>query len=156
MSEKSGFSAAHHEKLGNELQEMRNRFGQISIELEEAYPKEVSRLALKAQQAIDALRHEMEKRAKEEAPAKKETATTDQQDDGRIDDIKRQINQTKLLLSLPVDFDQLEKDGLLLRDGDKFKTTRLGELPEHVIHRIQFLEQEGGYTLLTLNLKGLE
>lgn len=156
MTDRYRISEKQHEIFGIELQRMRNKLGEISLELTKAYSKEVAELAVTAQQAVDALRAELSSLASRENPGTNTHRSQYLRGNDVMDDIKRKLEHTKYLLSLPVDFAGLEKERLLVPHGDKFTTADLNRLPEQVLHRIQFVETEGDLTVLTLNTKGLD
>jgi len=156
MSEDYRLSEKQHEVFGIELQRMRNKLGEISFELTKAYSREVAALANAAQQAVDNLRHQMSSLAANESPGTNSLRNQYLRGNDVMDDVKRKLEHTKYLLSLPIDFDKLAQEGLLVPHGDKFKTSDLNKLPEQVMNRIQFVEQEGEDTILTLNIKGLD
>ena len=54
---KPGYTLEEHEKLGLELQTMRDRLVFMTTELSKAYPFKVSDIAKKASQCIDSLRN---------------------------------------------------------------------------------------------------
>lgn len=56
MPKKPGFSLEQHEQLGLELQTMRDRLGEITVELSMAYPFKISDITKKAQWHLDSLR----------------------------------------------------------------------------------------------------
>jgi hypothetical protein len=71
MPKKPGFSRDEHTELGAELAQMRDRLGNIAVQLDRAYPHAVSDLALSAQTAIDALRSQLDSIVFSEYPAVK-------------------------------------------------------------------------------------
>ena len=156
MSQNSHLSEKQHEIFGIELQRMRNKLGEISAELARAYSREVVELADVAQKAVDTLRHELSSLAAKEHPGTNSLRNQYMRGNDMMNDIKRKIEHTKYLMSQSIDFARLEREGLLVRHGDKFKTSDLNSLPEHLLHRIQFVEQAGGDTIISLNTKGLE
>jgi hypothetical protein len=156
MSQKNRLTEKQHELFGIELQRMRNKLGELSAELRRCYSREVAELAEEAQKAVDNLRQEMSSLAAKENPGTNSLRSQYLRGNDVMDDIKRKIEHTKHLMSLPIDFARLEREGVLVKTGDKFVTTDLNRLPEHVLHRIQFVEQEGKDTIITLNTKGLE
>lgn len=156
MSLNSRLTEKQHEMFGIELQRMRNKLGELSAELRRCYSKEVAELAEEAQKSVDNLRQEMSNLAAKESPGTNSLRSQYIRGNDVMDDIKRKLEHTKHLMSLPIDFTRLEQEGLLVKAGDKFVTADLNRLPEHVLHRIQFVEQEGTDTIITLNTKGLE
>jgi hypothetical protein len=61
-SKKTGFTVEQHERLGNELQKMRDVFPEIIVDLSKAYPQKtkVVDLAYRALEAIERLRSKMD------------------------------------------------------------------------------------------------
>jgi hypothetical protein len=155
MSQKTRFTLQQHETLGIELQQMRKRLGEMTIELNKSYPKEIANLAMNAQAAVSALQNEMDNQIKHENIGSDTAPETYFRDSNIIDDMKRKLNHTKYLMSVPVDFEQLEQNGLLVKNGEKYTTTDINELPKHVLQRIKFIEQEDGVTYVTLNESGI-
>ena len=155
MSQKIRFTSQQHETLGIELQQMLNKLSETTIELSKSYPKEITNLAMTAQAAVSALRNEMSNQLKHENSGSGAAPKTYFRDNNIIDDMKRKIDHTKYLMSVPVDFKQLEKDGLLIKDGEKYITSNLNGLPEHVLMRIKFIEQQDDVTYVTLNESGI-
>jgi hypothetical protein len=155
MSQKTRFTLQQHETLGIELQQMRKRLGEMTIELSKSYPVEIANLAMNAQAAVSALQNEMDNQIKHENTGSDTSPNTYFRDSNIIDDMKRKLNQTKYLMSVPVDFKQLEQNGLLVKNGKKYTTTDINELPKHVLQRIKFIEQEDGVTYVTLNESGI-
>jgi len=157
MSQNNRLTEKQHEIFGIELQRMRNKLGELSAELRRVYSKEVAELAEEAQQAVDSLRQQLSNLAAQENPATNSLRNQYLRGNDVMNDIKRKIEHTKYLMSLPIEFARLEQEGLLVKAaGDKYATADLNCLPEHVLHRIQFVEQQGEDTLITLNTKGLE
>lgn len=69
---KPGYTLEQHEKLGIELQNMRDRLGEITSELSQAYPFKLSDIAKKAKLEIDMLRGKLESIVCQENPAIKD------------------------------------------------------------------------------------
>lgn len=69
---KAGYTLEKHEKLGLELQTMRDRLVKIQVELSHAYPLKLSGMASKAWDAIDRLRCELDNKVCMENPTFKE------------------------------------------------------------------------------------
>jgi len=61
MSKKPGYTLEQHEKLGLELQIMRDRLNQVAGELSEAYPVKISNIAIRARDGVDDLRKTLDK-----------------------------------------------------------------------------------------------
>jgi hypothetical protein len=156
MSQNNRLTEKQHEIFGIELQRMRNKLGELSAELRRCYSKELAELAEEAQKSVDHLRQEMSNLAAKENPGTNSLRSQYIRGNDVMDDIKRKLEHTKHLMSLPIDFVQLEREGLLVKTGDKFVTADLNRLPEHVLHRIQFVEQEGTDTIISLNTRGLK
>ena len=68
MSKKPGLPLEQHEKLGLELQVMRDRLVSITVELSKAYPHKISDIASKAYQVIDSLRNVLDDKVCGENP----------------------------------------------------------------------------------------
>lgn len=68
MSKKPGLTVDQHEKLGLELQTMRDRLVSISVELGKAYPRTISIFAAKAGENIDSLRNVLDDKVCQENP----------------------------------------------------------------------------------------
>lgn len=56
MAKKLGFTLEQHEKLGLELQTMRDSLVKITVEIGKAYPNKIAEIASKASDIIDSLR----------------------------------------------------------------------------------------------------
>jgi hypothetical protein len=156
MSQNHRLTEKQHEIFGIELQRMRNKLGDISLELNKAYSRDLAEKADAAQKAIDVLRQELGTLAADENPGTNSLRSQYIRGNDVMDDIKRKLERTKYLMALPINFDELEREGLMTRLGDKYITPNLNKLPEQVLHRIQFVETDGEDTVLTLNLKGLD
>jgi len=156
MSQDQRLTEKQHEIFGIELQRMRNKLGDIAYALGRAYPRKIVELADAAQNAVDALRRELAERAALESPGTNALRSQYIRGNDVMDDIKRKLEHTKYLMALPIDFDRLEREGVLFRAGGKFIAPDLNRLPEQVLQRIQFIETEGNETVLTLNTRGIE
>lgn len=66
MKRKPGFTLDQHENLGIELQIMRDRLVDITVQLSEAYPFKVSDIAKQAYMVIDKLRSVLDDKVHEE------------------------------------------------------------------------------------------
>ena len=69
MAKKPGYTLDQHDKLGLELQNMRDRLGEITAELSAAYPFKISDQAKKAKLHLDALRGELQTIVCQENPS---------------------------------------------------------------------------------------
>ena len=58
--QKPGLSREEHIKLGAELSSMRDRLGEIAVQLGHAYPVALGDLAISAQSGIDGLRSKLD------------------------------------------------------------------------------------------------
>lgn len=61
-----------------------------------------------------------------------------------------QVRQQVWLLSQPVDFDEAERNGLLLRRGAWYEVPHPKELPEHIAVKIRELKNENGKLLVKI------
>jgi hypothetical protein len=68
MPKKPGLTLEQHEKLGLELQTMRDRLVNISVELSKAYPHKISDISSKASETIDVLRNALDDKVCQENP----------------------------------------------------------------------------------------
>lgn len=69
-SRKKGLTWEEHQALGAELQAMRNRLVQLTVELHTAYPLAVANLASGAAESVDKLRCKMDDLVISEHPAR--------------------------------------------------------------------------------------
>lgn len=62
MAKKTRFTVEQHEKMGKELQIIRDRLGQICVEIDNSYPRSsgMEDLAFKSQKFIDELRNKLD------------------------------------------------------------------------------------------------
>lgn len=61
-----------------------------------------------------------------------------------IDDLRAAVERQKRLLPQPVDFAQLERDGILRKVGQRYEVASLHDLPEHVRLRIKDISHVRG------------
>lgn len=68
MPKKPGLTLEQHEKLGLELQMMRDNLINISVKLSKAYPHKISAISSKAGETIDVLRSALDDKVCQENP----------------------------------------------------------------------------------------
>lgn len=72
MPKKPGLTLEQHDKLGLELQIMRDKLINISVELSKAYPLKISDISSKAGETIDVLRSALDDKVCQENPGIKD------------------------------------------------------------------------------------
>jgi len=72
LPKKTGLTLEQHEKLGIELQAMRDKLINISVELSKAYPQKISNVSSRASKTIDILRSELDDKVCQENPSLEE------------------------------------------------------------------------------------